>query len=264
MKIIIGIVVSALISLAAYKKKSLSKSGVIAAIIIGTAIFSLGGIIPFVLMMIFFISSSIISKLGKKRKLYLRDIHEKGDARDYVQVIANGGVALIFLVIFQITKDIKFFAASAVSFAVSNSDTWASEIGVLSKGRTISILTGKEIARGMSGGMSILGTVAAFLGSSLIALSYIFLDILIFGYNKNSLKILIIIIILGFLGSIIDSILGVTVQGQYIDESDGHITEKKHSIKCHNKLIKGFSIINNDAVNILSNLIVTVLSILIL
>lgn len=260
---IIGIVTSTIISLIAYRKKSLNKSGVIAAIILGTAIFSFGGFLPFALMMLFFISSSILSKVGKQKKGKLESIHEKGDARDYMQVLANGGVALFFLVLFKITKDIKFFTASAVSFAASNSDTWASEIGVLSKGKTISILTGRKIEKGVSGGISLLGTISAFMGSAVIAIAYLIYHILILGYN-NSIKVFIIITILGFLGSIVDSILGVTVQGQYIDKSDGHITEKKYSDTSKNQLLKGYSLINNDIVNILSNFIATFISILIL
>ena len=144
----------------------------IAAIILGTAIFSLGGSIPFTLMLVFFISSSIISKIGKNKKKGLDKIHEKSDARDFVQVIANGGVAVICLFLFQKTKDIRFFIASAVSFAAANSDTWASEIGVLSKGKTISIITGKKIEKGVSGGISLLGTVSAFLGATVIGIAY--------------------------------------------------------------------------------------------
>lgn len=264
MELVIGIISSFIIALVAYKKKSLNASGVVAAIILGTAIFSFGGIIPFILMLVFFISSSIISKIGKNKKRNLDKIQEKGDARDFVQVIANGGLALICLLLFQITKDIKFFIASAVSFAASNSDTWASEIGVLSKGKTISIITGREIEKGVSGGVSLLGTVAALLGATVIGLLYTILNIAFLGYDKNCFEILLLIVVLGFLGSIVDSILGVTVQGHYINESNGNVTEKKFNGKKENNLKSGYKFINNDVVNILSNLIVITISILIL
>lgn len=264
MEIVIAIIISSVVAVIAYKKSSLSLSGSIAAIILGTSIFSFGGSIPFILMFVFFISSSIISKVGKSDKSYLNKIHEKSDTRDFVQVIANGGVALICLVIFQATKDMSFFIASAVSFAASNSDTWASEIGVLSRGKTISIITGKKIEKGISGGISLLGTVAALLGSTVIGIAYTVLYILVVGYDKKSLIVAIIIILSGFLGSIIDSILGVTIQGQFINELEGQITEKKFSSSKENKLISGYKFINNDTVNILSNFIVTMLSILVL
>lgn len=264
MEMIIGIIISVVVALIAYKKKSLNISGMIAAILLGSAIFGLGGSIPFILMLVFFISASIISKIGKSKKKSLDRIHEKSDSRDFIQVIANGGVALICLVIFQITKDIRFFIASAVSFATSNSDTWASEIGVLSKGKTISIITGKRIEKGVSGGVSLLGTLSAMLGATIIGVSYTILYIFTFEYDKNILKILLLVIVLGFLGSIVDSILGVTIQGHYVDELNGNVTEKKFNGRKENRLISGYRFINNDVVNILSNLIVTTIAILIL
>ena len=69
---------------------------------------------------------------------------------------------------------------------------------------------------------------------------------------------------MGFLGSILDSILGVTIQGHYIDELSEKITEKKFNGYRKNRLISGYRFINNDMVNILSNLIITTISILIL
>lgn len=264
MEIIIGIISSTIIASIAYNKKSLNRSGMIAAIILGSSIFVFGGIIPFILMLVFFISSSIISRIAKIKKISLEKIHEKGDARDFIQVIANGGIALICVILFQVTKDIKFLIASAVSFSVSNSDTWASELGVLSKGNTRSILTGKIIEKGVSGGVSLLGTLSAFLGATVIGLSYTIIYIFTFGYDKSIVKILLLITLLGFLGSILDSILGVTIQGHYIDELSEKITEKKFNGYRKNRLISGYRFINNDMVNILSNLIITTISILIL
>ena len=264
MKIIIGIITSVIIAIIAYNKKSLNRSGMIAAILLGSSIFVLGGIIPFTLMLVFFVSSSIISKIGKVKKKKLEKIHEKGDERDFIQVIANGGIALICVLLFQITKDPKFLIASAVSFAASNSDTWASELGVLSRGKTISIITGKRIEKGVSGGVSLLGTVSALLGATVIGLSYTISYIITLGYDKNIMKILLLIILLGFLGSIVDSILGVRIQGHYIDESSGNVTEKKVNGDRKNRLISGYRFINNDMVNILSNLIVTAIFVLIL
>ena len=77
MEIIIGIISSTIIASIAYNKKSLNRSGMIAAIILGSSIFVFGGIIPFILMLVFFISSSIISRIGKIKKISLEKIHEK-------------------------------------------------------------------------------------------------------------------------------------------------------------------------------------------
>ncbi len=54
-----------------------------------------------------------------------------------------------------------------VCIASANSDTWASEIGSLSKKNPIYIRTFKRIERGTSGAISLLGSIAALSGSLL-------------------------------------------------------------------------------------------------
>lgn len=259
MNLIIGIVISSCIAFIAYKKRSLSLSGVIAAIIVGTIIYYLGGVLSFTLMMGFFISSSILSKLLKERKKALDKIHEKGDRRDWVQVVANGGVAIVYLILYRYYNNETFLVISSISFAVSNSDTWASEVGVLSKGKTVSIITFKKIEKGISGGISLLGTLSALAGATFISIVFSILYIVLNGFKIEIYYWSILIVLLGFLGSIIDSILGATIQGHYYDEENNCVTEKKKG-----KLIKGIKIVNNDIVNILSNLLATTMALIIL
>lgn len=264
MYILIGALVAAIVAMVAYKKNSLSISGVIFAIILGTGIFIFGGVTQFILMMVFFITSSLLSKYKKNSKSYLEALHEKGDARDWMQVVANGGVALLFLVLYYINSNYNYFVAAAVSFAASNADTWASELGVLSKGKTISIVNFKEIKKGLSGGVSLFGTFSSLMGAISIAITFGIINIISRVNVSNVLMYIFIIAIFGFLGSIVDSFLGATVQGHYLDNSTGKETEKKKSNGNNNKLAKGFKIINNDIVNLLSNLIVTVIATIIL
>ena len=254
--IIIGLIYSLIIAIVAYKKEKLSKSGAIAAVVLGTSIFYFGGIISSALMVAFFISSSMLSIFNKKVEKKLESLHEKGSKRDYVQVFANGGVALVCSIIYYYTNDYIYMIAMAISFAASTADTWASEIGVLSKKKTISIITFKEIENGMSGGVSLLGTFSALCGAGFIAVLFIVLSYILNGVNKNIVIILCVISVFGFLGAIIDSILGATLQGSYLNEEEGIITEKKISNGQRNKKIKGFDFINNDVVNIVSNILV--------
>ncbi len=209
-----------------------------------------------VLMVAFFISSSIIYIFNKKVEKKLESVHEKGSRRDYIQVFANGGVALVCSIIYYYTNNYIYMIAMAISFAAATADTWASEIGVLSRKKPISIVTFKRIENGMSGGVSLLGTFSALCGAGFIAVIFIVLSYILNGINNNIFIILCIISIFGFFGAIIDSILGATVQGSYLNEKDKIITEKKISNGSRNKKIKGFDFINNDAVNILSNILV--------
>ncbi|MEM8585779.1 MAG: DUF92 domain-containing protein [Bacteroidota bacterium] len=95
--------------------------------------------------------------------------------------------------------------------ATANSDTWASEIGRYFKGRTYDILRFRRVEPGLSGGISLAGTIAAGFGAALIA-AFAFL------ISRDWISGLIVysfIWIFGFAGMLIDSILGALFQPKY-------------------------------------------------
>lgn len=255
----IGLTSSFLISFAAYKKSALNISGFLAATALGTAIYFFGGLWFLIIMVSFFVSSSLLTKFKSKNKKALDKLNEKGGRRDHIQVIANGGIGLVLAFLYYIYDNPIFLLAYAVSFGVATSDTWASEIGVLSKDRPLSILNLKPIERGMSGGVSALGTLFAFLGSGFISLIFFIAYITMYNDIRQGLIYSLVCLMLGFIGSITDSILGASIQAQYYCEAIKSFTEKKEYKNKPNRLVKGFSIINNDIVNFSSNLISTLM-----
>ncbi|MBU1020822.1 MAG: DUF92 domain-containing protein, partial [Firmicutes bacterium] len=136
---LIGAGLSILIALAAYLKHSLVKSGFIAAVILGTIIYAFGGIVIWAVLIAFFISSSLLTKLHEKKE------KDPSKGRNYIQVISNGLVAAVFSVLYYFLNVEIFLLAAVASIATSNSDTWASEIGILSKGKTRSIVNFKIV-----------------------------------------------------------------------------------------------------------------------
>jgi len=101
-----------------------------------------------------------------------------------------------------------YFTLFAVSLAVVNSDTFASEIGILdSKTRMITNL--KRVTPGINGGVSLLGEIAALCGALIIGLSYGFLST-----HGFVLSQVLVITAVGFLGCQIDSVLGATFENR--------------------------------------------------
>lgn len=253
--ILLGLLLSSVISILAYYKKSLNKSGLISAIIIGTLIYTFGTYIIFTLLMFFFITSSMITK----------DKSSKIEGRNYIQVLANGFTPMFFSILYYIFKDNIYLVLAATSIAATTSDTWASELGKYSKGSTRSILSFKEIPKGESGGVSLLGTISSIMGSLLIGLLFVVL------VESSSITILNLssygglIVVTGFLGNVIDSYLGIIVQEKYFDENLNKIIELNFDRNIM-KRTSGIKYINNDVVNILSSLSITLIlwSILIL
>ena len=91
MQLFFGFILAVIIAYLAYRAHSLNRSGAIAAVITGTVVFGLGGLQWAVLLLIFFITSSALSRLFMKRKQGLDEKFSKGHERDVGQVAQRGG-----------------------------------------------------------------------------------------------------------------------------------------------------------------------------
>src|SRR6266700_476793 len=92
----VGLLFSTTIALLAYQRKSLSRSGIVGAILSGTSTFGLGGWAWAVTLIYFFISSSILSHFkAQQKEQTANDKFSKGNRRDMGQVLANGGVGTL-------------------------------------------------------------------------------------------------------------------------------------------------------------------------
>src|SRR6476659_6012460 len=96
MQILYGFVLAVIVAYLAYRAHSLDKSGAFAAAFVGTTIFGIGGWQWAILLLIFFITSSGLSRAFKKRKQGLSEKFSKGHERDAGQVFGNGGLATLF------------------------------------------------------------------------------------------------------------------------------------------------------------------------
>ncbi len=205
-------------------------------------ILGLGGWKWAVPIVVFFISSSIISKVKTKYKEIAETNFEKAGIRDWLQVLANGGAAGIFVVLNSLYPSELFYLAYVSCLSVVCSDTWGTEIGTLFRVKTVSIRNFKEVEQGTSGGISITGSIGAIIGAFIIPISSLFWINSIF-----------IISAAGLSGNIIDSIFGAVFQAQFNCSICGKITERKYHCNNRTSLIKGIKWMNNDAINFFSS-----------
>lgn len=242
-----------LTAITGYYLKSLSISGALAAFFVGLTVYSGFGINGLILLGVFFASSSLWSKYKSSDKKDMDEKLAKGSRRDWRQVAANGGTAAMFSIFYYFNDDVIWLIGFTISLASSNSDTWASEIGSVSKRKPVYIRSLKRVDKGTSGAISLLGTSAALFGSLLIAVVSTWL----FELNASQL---IFIFLFGFIGNIIDTLFGAFYQQTYICNECGIETEKRIHCQRTTNRIKGFPLVDNDMVNFLSGLIAAVIA----
>lgn len=241
-------VIIVFVSIAGIYGKALSVSGGVAAAVTGLAIYWADGWKGLILLGAFFFSSSLLSKWKAKVKEPSEKRLAKGSKRDWQQVLANGGPAILFLLIYHFENDTDWLWAFIGAIAAANSDTWASEIGMVGKKKPVSIKTWKQVERGVSGAVSFMGTAGAIAGSVWIA----FIACLLY---SPSLLSAAGFALSGFFGSVIDTFLGAYLQSEYTCPVCGIHTEKRFHCGKHTLLRKGYPFFNNETVNFLSSFI---------
>lgn len=256
-------VAMALIAVLAYLARTLSVSGSLAAFVCGVIVLWSTRFEGFLLFLLFFVSCNVVGKVSRNiRKARearvskpLEEVQEKkGHRRDGMQVMANGLMATIAALLWLIGAKPSALVMFGASIAEATSDTFAGEIGRLSSKGPVSILTKKPVPVGVSGGVTWLGTIGAFLSSAFIAVCWYVFFIFTVGPSSVSFHGAALVCLLGFAGAIVDSYLGATIQAIYFDPESRARTEKDEIDGRKLELSRGIRWVDNDMVNLISNI----------
>ncbi len=191
-------------SIFSYKKKLLDFEGIILANVVGLAAMTYGPsettLLRFLAVVTFFVIGEIASNYPKRK-------HER---RGIWNVVGNSLPALfaLSLIIIYPEHSLIFELCFFGAISAALSDTLSSEIGFYSKKNPVLITTLKTVPRGTDGGVTVLGFIAALIGSTIIALLY-------FSFYKNFL-IMFVIIGSGLVGTIVDSLFGDVFENRKI------------------------------------------------
>jgi uncharacterized protein (TIGR00297 family) len=154
----------------------------------------------FLALLVVFAVTLAATRVGDARKLQLR-VAEPPGGRTAAQAMANLGIAA--LVVAVAGKAWPVLALAALAEAAG--DTSSSEIGMAFPGKTWMITTFKPVPAGTDGGISLFGTIAALLGAASVAVAAVATGLVPPGQ-------ITIIILAGFFGTIIDSLLGAVFE----------------------------------------------------
>jgi uncharacterized protein (TIGR00297 family) len=225
----------------------LQRSGAVAAFLLGFVLLGLGGARWLVPALVFFVLASVLSKLGRRRKAEARALADKGGRRDAGQVYANGGVGGWLVIASVLWPSPLWHWGLLGAVAAAAADTWGTEVGTFVRGATRHVLSGRPMPPGLSGGVSLWGSVGSLLGALSIGAT-----VLAFGHEGQSVALAVgLVTAAGLLGAFADSVAGASVQALYEHPITGRPTERATSDHGRHHLIRGQPWIDNDRVNFL-------------
>ncbi len=192
----------------------------------------------------FILMAKLVKKLVAKEQKTEERTEKKG--RNLLQLFSNLGASLALVATYYFVKNPAIMVGAIASFACAIGDSMASDIGVLQAREPFDICRWKRVARGESGGISLLG--------SLMAVGVIALDIWLC-YALTEMQFLALVIAGGsaVIGVMLDSVLGSLVQARFTCPVCGKRTENRECCGAETECISGASWIDNNMVNVLSN-----------
>lgn len=225
------------------ERRALTFYGLVAALMLDVVVTTVFANLGFVVMVSFFFGALIVDKIKKKKKSD-DGITKKEGTRDLVQVVANGLIPCMMAVLFIATENPAFLVAYVASFAEAFADTTASGFGVFSK-TTFDLFRMKKCECGISGGMSVIGTLSSLVAAALISLIPFF-------FGSFNITLVLISTVTAFAGVIFDSFLGSLFQIKFRCRVCGSITERETHCGKPTLHVSGYAFFDNDVVNFMS------------
>jgi uncharacterized protein (TIGR00297 family) len=257
--VLVAAAVCTVLAVGAWKARILDEGGAISAFLIGfvTFVVPIDGWKWFIVLLIFLMVSSYMTHYKYQAKRKKGFAQEKGGARGWPNVSANGvvaGVMALSTLFFSQPNQELILAAFLGAVATANADTLATEIGLLNPTdpRLITNLR-KIVPAGTSGGISILGEIATLSGALVIGVAAGLLRMT--GNPGWPLSFTLgMTIIAGLVGCTVDSFIGATAQGIYRCSVCKKITENRRHCGSPSIPLRGRRVIDNNVVNLIATM----------
>jgi uncharacterized protein (TIGR00297 family) len=196
-------------------------------------------------LLFFFVSSSVLSHWrASERERLVGAVLEKGSRRDAIQVLANGVVFAVAALLSTAGNPETWQAIGAGALAAATADTWSTEVGTVLGGTPRLLLFGREVQPGTSGGVTIAGLVSSVAAAVLAA---------IVSSGMDWKTPVFAVVAGGVAGSLIDSVLGATIQERGWCASCAVATERRiHTCGTGTAHRGGIHGCGNDVINLVS------------
>jgi uncharacterized protein (TIGR00297 family) len=243
--LVLAAAISAAAAFAAWRARTLTPSGAVAAWTIGALVLMGTGWQGGAVLAAFFVSSNLVSRV--RLRASPTSLDTKSDQRDHWQVFANGGAAAIGAAVGLIDAALGLWLVT-VTLAGAAADTWATSLGIWSRLPPRIMGVGRRVPAGSSGGMTVTGCAGAAAGASIVAGT---------GAIVSGIPILMPVgTLIGFLGMVADSALGALLQGRFRCPACGVASEwRVHRCGAVTTVEGGMAWLNNDWVNFLATVL---------
>ena len=265
-----AVIISVLMACALFKWNWLTISGALTAWFLAFVVVFLAkwSIFPLVT---FLVLGSLAGKIRANAKE--GGDAKQGKARDHWQVLANGGIFMLLAMLafmnelgwldsfLGIHTEVLRFSETChllalISLSVSCADTLSSDFGRVWGGSPRNIITGKRMIKGVSGGVTGAGFVGALLGAVSIAIFVFWTELSSLG---SSVSAFWLIAFFGFIGSILDSVLGVLFQAKYLDDSGNQVDSSDTGRR---SMAAGYRWVTNDVVNAVTGVLMLLVAVM--
>eukprot|EP00980_Cylindrotheca_fusiformis_P000601 scaffold154_cov129-Cylindrotheca_fusiformis.AAC.18 len=262
----IGLLFATLLSWRGIRKKGLTPAGAACAFFVGFCLMATG--IRGFNLIVFYLIATKATKFKKDHK-------EKIDgslsitgtiARGPTQVLACSLLAVVLSLFhgiycgeekpidFQMQSQPSKLACGIVAHhATCLADTLASELGILAKSSPVLVTQPwRKVPPGTNGGITSMGCFWSALGGFLIGLSTILLDAVSGLFPIHMLRMIAFSSCCGLAGSLIDSILGATIQQSHWDPETRLAFQANDEKPKSTKVVAGRNLLTNEQVNLAS------------
>lgn len=248
-QIVLGCVCALVIAVVSWRSQFLTPGGAAVQFGLGWMLLGLGGWQWTLPMLVFFLTSSVISRTTVNSGTTVREHFAKTGRRDAWQVLANGVVGGVLVIVWSVSAREVLYVGYLGAVAAAAADTLGTEIGVLSSRKPLLVTTFRPVEPGRSGAVSLLGIASGFSGALLVVLSGIaWIPV------TSWWPAILSGVLGGMSGTLLDSLIGATMQAQHTCSRCGTITEKNVHCEEAAPLSRGFPWMQNDFVNFLCTL----------
>ena len=262
LELVAGVMFVSALAVAAVLAGAIDVTGAVSGGLICVLALLAGGFGWLVVIIFFFALSSVLTRYRYEYKKALGSAQEKGGRRSWPNALANGGVAALASLCELVFHSDVFALVFLTSVATAMSDTLATEVGLLSHSQPRLITNLREkVKAGTSGGVSMLGELAAVLAAAIISLLGIIL-LVVNGTHTMELDALVSAALGAVIGVNADSLLGATVQSVRKCIVCGEFTESKIHEGKETTHVKGIKLVDNNVVNLLGIVIGSIAAVL--